>query len=188
MRLNDVKVLEFQFGTVSIHAPTRGATWMPSYSILIYHRVSIHAPTRGATLGSPPIIVSSLRFNPRTHTGCDDNMIVCLYLSITVSIHAPTRGATLSESLCNGPGQKVSIHAPTRGATDIFILFLYGVIGVSIHAPTRGATSRRILFVRTFCFNPRTHTGCDSADFSIPPHCHRFNPRTHTGCDTASIV
>ena len=34
---------------ISIHAPTRGATWMVSkFSVFI--RISIHAPTRGATL------------------------------------------------------------------------------------------------------------------------------------------
>ena len=33
------------------------------------------------------------------------------------------------------------------------------------------------------CFNPRTHTGCDSRQ--IPDDCPVlcFNPRTHTGCD-----
>ena len=33
---------------------------------------------------------------------------------------------------------------------------------VSIHAPTRGATKNRGSFLlRSYCFNPRTHTGCD---------------------------
>ncbi len=78
---------------VSIHAPTRGATystasfWLPivvfqsthlhEVRLCVYlHKitimeVSIHAPTRGATL-----------------------MLMQLILYITVSIHAPTRGAT----------------------------------------------------------------------------------------------
>ena len=36
----------------------------------------------------------------------------------------------------------------------------------------------------TKCFNPRTHTGCDSHLVVSPrlPKC--FNPRTHTGCDS----
>ena len=33
--------------------------------------VSIHAPTRGATFLSFMIIVLHLSFNPRTHEGCD---------------------------------------------------------------------------------------------------------------------
>ena len=55
---------------VSIHAPTRGAT--SNCKLLLYiSRVSIHAPTRGATRISLSVHNSSLRFNPRTHEGCD---------------------------------------------------------------------------------------------------------------------
>ena len=56
-------------------------------------------------------------FNPRTHTGCDigDNMIA--RVNSGVSIHAPTRGATLFSVLMVPPPYIVSIHAPTRGAT-----------------------------------------------------------------------
>ena len=36
--------------TVSIHAPTRGATGSRAYHVLWRELVSIHAPTRGATL------------------------------------------------------------------------------------------------------------------------------------------
>ena len=35
-------------------------------------------------------------------------------------------------------------------------------LGVSIHAPTRGATvTLSLLLALSFCFNPRTHSGCD---------------------------
>ena len=33
------------------------------------------------------------------------------------------------------------------------------------------------------CFNPRTHTGCDSSGVSKKRGWLGFNPRTHTGCD-----
>ena len=78
--------------TVSIHAPTRGATASVSLDctastrfqsthphgvrpnkVDAYKReqeVSIHAPTRGATYEYHPN-TSELGFNPRTHTGCD---------------------------------------------------------------------------------------------------------------------
>ncbi len=148
-------------GDVSIHAPTRGATFVPrfprarcwfqstrprgarqkwgwQFQSLFY--VSIHAPTRGAT--------------PRNYRHRD---------CTTVSIHAPTRGATLRQSTTPrtryrfnprahagrdvGRARKrrdvpVSIHAPTRGATmqdGKFGSYEY----VSIHAPTRGATVRK---------------------------------------------
>ncbi len=56
--------------SVSIHAPTRGATQPVTVGVL-HDAVSIHAPTRGAT------ILFCLVFRWRS-----------------VSIHAPTRGAT----------------------------------------------------------------------------------------------
>jgi len=146
------------FRSVSIHAPTRGAT----DNIVVggigvrfqstpprggrhkgivgkgaWDGVSIHAPTRGAT--QYKLEIRQLQ---------------------NVSIHAPTRGATLKPDIvlfssrgfnprphAGGdvePGAQpvvfgVSIHAPTRGATRL-VLQLLGLRGVSIHAPTRGAT------------------------------------------------
>ena len=35
------------------------------------------------------------------------------------------------------------------------------------------------------CFNPRTHTGCDSSGIVTSDAISSFNPRTHTGCDPA---
>ena len=144
---------------VSIHAPTRGATRLLADKDNTLS-VSIHAPTRGAThqLSNH---VRGIRFNPRTHTGCDDLMVKQGQLTEAfVSIHAPTRGATLymrdfnvgylsfnprTHTGCDDFDSvahitiKVSIHAPTRGATCRVQRFSY-VYTVSIHAPTRGAT------------------------------------------------
>ena len=36
------------------------------------------------------------------------------------------------------------------------------------------------------CFNPRTHTGCDTTIRRPPRWSVGFNPRTHTGCDLQS--
>ena len=55
---------------ISIHAPTRGATFFCRISITSM-RISIHAPTRGATRKKTATI-----------------------MRIKISIHAPTRGAT----------------------------------------------------------------------------------------------
>ena len=55
---------------VSIHAPTRGATFLHSVFVYLLD-VSIHAPTRGAT-----------------------NSRASWKIFMMVSIHAPTRGAT----------------------------------------------------------------------------------------------
>ena len=77
--------------------------------------VSIHAPTRGATsvpLSSRP---PGRSFNPRPYKRGDMIVARLLYV-IHVSIHAPTRGATARSCLWTLP-LVVSIHAPTRGAT-----------------------------------------------------------------------
>ena len=121
----------------------------------------------------------------------------------------------------------VSIHAPTRGATASAVI-TRSITNVSIHAPTRGATHEtwrhtcrkefqsthphgvRLLItvasIPIWCFNPRTHTGCDAVRCRLKCHNERvsihaptrgatpsffrkmgdtgsFNPRTHTGCD-----
>jgi len=84
-------------------------------------------------------------FNPRTHTGCDAKRAAALARCTKVSIHAPTRDAT--------PKPRADCHR----------------ISVSIHAPTRDAT----LFLtspvsKSGCFNPRTHTGCDTVLVLLP--------------------
>ena len=123
---------------VSIHAPTRGATF--SYIEEVHpndwfqsthpHGVrQVSAGTKITTVmfqSTHPhgvrLIISCFypvpvyRFNPRTHTGCD------------------------SREIKRSQGDQC----------------------VSIHAPTRGATAHNIQSVYAYCrFNPRTHTGCD---------------------------
>ena len=122
---------------ISIHAPTRGAT----YRILIWRlklHISIHAPTRGAT-----------------------HLTELLDPFTVISIHAPTRGATFAAFYFFMVFQQISIHAPTRGATKQSPPYTvihnnfnprshkgttrqffqrFNVTVISIHAPTRGAT------------------------------------------------
>ena len=99
---------------VSIHAPTRGATYL-GVAPSCHHQVSIHAPTRGATNKNLKVKHNYLGFNSRTHAGCD-SCRPSTRIYAYVSIHAPTRGATQSR-LWRLQGFSVSIHAPTRGAT-----------------------------------------------------------------------
>ena len=79
--------------TVSIHAPTRGATDVYA-NFADYYRVSIHAPTRGATFEES--------FGKLTDT---------------VSIHAPTRGATAQETSASAAMLFQSTHP--RGVRHI---------------------------------------------------------------------
>ena len=56
--------------------------------------ISIHAPTRGATNEYKNNKNKTNNFNPRTHEGCDVNDLTDRVTSVQISIHAPTRGAT----------------------------------------------------------------------------------------------
>ena len=78
--------------TVSIHAPTRGATSGICHGYP-QPKVSIHAPTRGATGHGSKYKLTRLSFDPRHHTGGDRVERGQLGV-LRVSIHAPTRGAT----------------------------------------------------------------------------------------------
>ena len=122
--------------TVSIHAPTRGAT----ASVLVLPenvQVSIHAPTRGAT--TERYLQHPLRI---------------------VSIHAPTRGATRQNLEYYRIKKFQSTHP--LGVRRRSCRIQHQGSKVSIHAPTRGATraSKSHTYQRS-SFNPRTHSGCD---------------------------
>ena len=106
-----------------------------------------------------------LRFNPRTHTGCDYEIRYGLLRLLRVSIHAPTRGATVQ--ICERSDEYflVSIHAPTRGATSSTSRCrIVQQLFQSTHPHgVRPIIIVNIAFFGYRCFNPRTHTGCDSS-------------------------
>ena len=164
-------------------------------------RVSIHAPTRGATF------ISFHRaflggFNPRTHTGCD-LLSGGLSTQAIVSIHAPTRGATtailaISESgslfqsthphgvrqCINTTYVRVACFNPrTHTGCDTYQTLHACADSVSIHAPTRGATSIISLAWSGIEFQSTHPHGVRLIAFPVPTIFNSFNPRTHTGCD-----
>ena len=57
--------------------------------------VSIHAPGRGATPLPTHYPDSINSFNSRTREGCDSHFVPVPHLGNNVSIHAPGRGATV---------------------------------------------------------------------------------------------
>ena len=104
-------------------------------------------------------------FNPRTHEGCDMVFPPCLVVILPFQSTHP-RGVRPTFSNHNSETENVSIHAPTRGATVKAAVFK-GAVRVSIHAPTRGATGFDWYANSvSFCFNPRTHEGCDKSALS----------------------
>ena len=56
--------------SISIHAPTRGATVRRKHAYAGY-KISIHAPTRGATLQGKKDYQKILNFNPRSYERSD---------------------------------------------------------------------------------------------------------------------
>ncbi len=130
-----------------------------SYNLIT---ISIHAPTRGATtLWSLPR-TQKHDFNPRSHERSDLHIINMLYLAWKFQSTLP-REERLTRIALFEKAHAISIHAPTRGATaerhgkqydlDNFnprshersdsrcpgstVILLH----ISIHAPTRGATA-----------------------------------------------
>ena len=124
-------------GTISIHAPERGATGTCN-ALAIAFSISIHAPERGAT--------GKVKFR--------------LFL-IIISIHAPERGATFIT--CVGIRDISKFQStPPSGERLVLGFIPTGASYISIHAPERGATS---LFFGRYAdyrnFNPRPRAGSD---------------------------
>ena len=145
--------------SISIHAPTRGATVFHFHYPLILS-ISIHAPTRGATYALRTICVISIFQSTLPREERPEASFLFHFSLLSISIHAPTRGATVFPligifnrlyfnprshersdfgSSTSTSMNTISIHAPTRGATYNGSV-ANGLSGISIHAPTRGAT------------------------------------------------
>ena len=123
--------------------------------------VSIHAPTGGATcdLGQRQPALDG--FNSRAHGGRDRTTWPNTCTTELFQFTRP-RGAR-QRLLLSKVEFDVSIHAPTGGATVLRLLgFAAGF--VSIHAPTGGATCGRQTSSTSTSFNSRAHGGRDWLD------------------------
>ena len=170
--------------SVSIHAPTRGATRKEFESLTDKEFQSTHphgvrlAPVLSFSgfakfqsthpHGVRHVIDEALEavagFNPRTHTGCDlPVMSGVSSLSSFQSTHPHgVRRLTQVMSLITLMFQSTHPHGVRRS------------IFMGMYRPRPG-------------FNPRTHTGCDLSLISHYSHHLSFNPRTHTGCDLWNV-
>ena len=100
--------------------------------------ISIHAPTKGATYETPSLLHYS-RFQstlPRRerHNTAGAHTARCRFQSTLPRRERPFHLQNRKEN------QTISIHAPTKGATQRYT-GLSGRQAISIHAPTKGATS-----------------------------------------------
>ena len=145
--------------SVSIHAPTKGATKTPQEDIWGY-QVSIHAPTKGATcLFCLPFSQISLFQStlPRRERP-NKSFVDALNIKFQSTLPRRERPSQVRNSNYNF---SVSIHAPTKGAT----------LKASHRAESDG------------CFNPRSHEGSDGFIKSFTIANLSFNPRSHEGSD-----
>ena len=103
--------------------------------------------------------LNSLCFNPRTHIGCDldivDNEGVIVWFQSTHP-HRVRQGFSCIAR------QATSFNPRTHIGCDLHVL---------------------LLCPRFVSFNPRTHIGCDLMLLTLNGLMLSFNPRTHIGCD-----
>ena len=145
-------------------------------------------------------------FNPRTHMGCDLGLLWSSVLRLRFQSTHPHGVRPMIEFCLLNLLKFQSTHP--HGVRRERRRCLQEGDGVSIHAPTWGATPFSVIVViRQYCFNPRTHMGCDAwclaldvyqdrfqsthphgvrqSGYEVVREDHCFNPRTHMGCDRA---
>ena len=191
-------------GTISIHAPAKGATiqpfWtaerspvfqstlprrerrdIPTPKVTPRHEISIHAPAKGATP-----LASEVK------------------QQLSISIHAPAKGATDNNRPRNACGF-ISIHAPAKGATvdgqlelrdlDEFQSTLprrerpWHTVEIDPATlfqstlPRRERLARRPDAAALSDFNPRSREGSDFICLFVMMILVDFNPRSREGSD-----
>ena len=120
----------------------RGARLRPAVGDSRQGTVSIHAPARGATTTWSRCAPATWCFNPRARAGRDARSLPGGDPPKGFQSTRP-RGARPPRQRPGHQQRKVSIHAPARGAT--FARHQgRSAFNVSIHAPARGATTWRI--------------------------------------------
>ena len=168
-----------RFTKVSIHAPTRGATSLTSYYYAML-LVSIHAPTRGATSSTDCLLPLSYGFNPRTHEGCDTNIVKFGQRKVCFN---PRTHEGCDTSYQDYLSDRKSFNPRTHEGCD-FTTPLSSSIRLFQSTHPRGV--RLFVLANSLTpqgFNPRTHEGCDQRREVTISRFLRFNPRTHEGCD-----
>ncbi len=167
--------------------------------------VSIHAPVRGATRLAQSQVLHLWCFNPRARTGRDALAALPTTCCIVFQSTRPY-GARRSRCMALRAVDRVSIHAPVRGATPqsrlqalTFEQFQstrpYGARHtrcacnralLSMFQSTRPYGARRLhsqLHALDCSFNPRARTGRDSMHRMASDELRCFNPRARTGRD-----
>ena len=117
----------------------RGVRRMACGTLVPCFSVSIHAPTRGATKPRCSRVKKRIKFQSTHPRGVRLDTIRAKINWVGKFQSTHPRGVRRSYFRGSFEFCQVSIHAPTRGATAENIQS-YAALLVSIHAPTRGAT------------------------------------------------
>ena len=83
---DDISRLSQIAGTISIHAPVKGATNLRSGEMTGELIISIHAPVKGATVSLARQKTESSNFNPRSREGSD--FFRPLHVGLTISFQS----------------------------------------------------------------------------------------------------
>ena len=146
-------------GIISIHTPTKGATFTHDY-LHTYTNISIHTPTKGATV--------------------DTNKIP---EHLKISIHTPTKGATRGH--VRSMMQSSDFNPHSHEGSDCRIVS--NVMHERAFQSTLPRRERPLNhFQQSFPlphFNPHSHEGSDSIISPMMMDLANFNPHSHEGSD-----
>ena len=188
---------------VSIHAPTRGATFYYGYNggaavfqstllreerrgmsttVDLFGRVSIHAPTRGATINKVIQFYPYLCFNPRSYARSDSfiaqgSMILQSFNPRSYARSDPSWGAQ-SSSTTWFQSTLLREERPGPKISTVYRRTFQSTL-LREERPERGlgrGSGRR-------CFNPRSYARSDTAWGDVIHACVRFNPRSYARSD-----
>ncbi len=192
--------LEAAAGSVSIHAPTWGATSSAGWSKpvvsfnprahvgrdrvarkLLGQEVFQSTRPRGARQVERIWMISRVCFNPRAHVGRDCR--VARKLLGQEGFNPRAHVGRDSSGLTSMGFPQVSIHAPTWGATCCWWQGGFHREVVSIHAPTWGATEDAFPLIVEVEFQSTRPRGARQPLLECVLLPERFNPRAHVGRD-----
>ena len=164
---------------VSIHAPTRGAT----FSLASCHRLLMFQSThpRGVRLSILIYGVECTRFQSTHPRGV---RLLHWYERLGYEEFQSTHPRGVRHRRPPRHSFILSFNPRTHEGCDSFVVDgAYKDVFQSTHPRgVRPRTPNRC--IRYSCFNPRTHEGCDQGEVQKPTVEERFNPRTHEGCDS----
>ena len=195
--------------------------------LMSFNTISIHAPTRGATTTTDIQCFHSRYFNPRSHEGSDadyiDTVVPPRGFQSTLPRGERRRTADGADRRCyfnprshegSDPGShcrrqpgayfnprshegsdddkpcvesiRVNFNPRSHEGSDMLSVFRSKAFVISIHAPTRGATLYYLQGqTHSHDFNPRSHEGSDAFNILCYLLTFYFNPRSHEGSDTS---